>query len=79
MATTAPNPIPAIAAAFSQEQLLPIVNLFGYCQVASAYGSGQLHQRPARSTAGRENLITNRVNTKEDIYESIKSFFVKGK
>jgi len=31
------------------------------------------------SVLGRENLITNRVNTKEDIYESIKSFFLKGK
>lgn len=61
------------------EHLLPLSNLFGYCQVASAYGSGNfinvLHDMLPR----RENLVTNRVNTKEDIYDSIKSFFLKGK
>jgi uncharacterized sporulation protein YeaH/YhbH (DUF444 family) len=64
---------------FLQEQLLPQVNLFGYCQVASAYGSGNfinvLHDQLPR----RGNLITNRVNTREDIYESIKSFFQAGR
>jgi len=64
---------------FLQDKMLPDINLFGYCQVASAYGSGNfinvLHDQLAR----RENLICNRVNSKEDIYESIRSFFAKGK
>jgi uncharacterized sporulation protein YeaH/YhbH (DUF444 family) len=64
---------------FLQEQVLPNVNLFGYCQVASAYGSGNFINVLHDLLPGRENLITNRVNTKEDIYESIKRFFVTGK
>jgi uncharacterized sporulation protein YeaH/YhbH (DUF444 family) len=64
---------------FLQEHVLPTVNLFGYCQVASAYGSGNFINVLHDLLPGRENLIANRVNTKEDIYESIKSFFVKGK
>jgi uncharacterized sporulation protein YeaH/YhbH (DUF444 family) len=64
---------------FLQEQLLPIVNLFGYCQVASAYGSGNFINVLHDLLPGRENLITNRVNAKDDIYESIKAFFLTGK
>ncbi len=60
------------------DHLLPSVNMFGYCQVASAYGSGNfinvLHEHLPRE----ENLVTTRVNNKEDIYDSIKSFFSKG-
>ncbi len=64
---------------FLQDMILPQVNLFGYCQVASAYGSGNFINVLHDQLPNRDNLITNRVNTKEDIYESIKSFFVKGK
>jgi len=64
---------------FLLESLLPIANLFGYCQVASAYGSGNFINTLHDLLPARENLITNRVNAKEDIYESIKSFFLKGK
>ncbi|MCL2647610.1 MAG: DUF444 family protein [Phycisphaerales bacterium] len=67
---------------YLQEFLLPNVNLFGYCQVASAYGSGNfinvLHDQ-LTSAAPPHNLISNRVNTREDIYESVKSFFSKGR
>ncbi len=64
---------------YLQEQLLPFVNMFGYCQVASAYGSGNFINVLRDLLARRENLITNRVNTKEDIYESIRLFFLAGK
>lgn len=64
---------------FLQEKLLPNINLFGYCQVASAYGSGNFINVLHENLAKAQNLITNRVNSKEDIYESIKSFFVAGK
>ncbi|MEP0843989.1 MAG: DUF444 family protein [Phycisphaerae bacterium] len=62
-----------------REQLLPRVNLFGYCQVASAYGSGNfinvLHEHFGKDPS----VITTRVNAKEDIYDSIKAFFTPGK
>lgn len=61
------------------EHLLPVVNMFGYCQVASAYGSGNfinvLHER----LADVENVITTRVNNKDDIYESLRELFAAGK
>lgn len=61
-----------------REQMLPIVNLFGYCQVASAYGSGNfinvLHEHLRNET----KMLTSRVNSKDDIYDSIKTFFGKG-
>jgi uncharacterized protein len=64
---------------FLQDTILPHVNLFGYCQVASAYGSGNFINVLHDQLPASPNLITNRVNTKEDIYESIRSFFSKGK
>ena len=55
------------------------MNLFGYCQVASAYGSGSfinvLHEHFNRD----ESVITTRDNAKEDIHDSIKAFFTPGK
>lgn len=67
------------------EKLLPMANLFGYCQVASSYGSGNfvnvLHEafpgsaaaKGAQSDSG--NLVTSRVNAREDIYDSLRTFF----
>ena len=60
------------------ENLLPQVNLFGYCQVASAYGSGNFINVLHEHVPDQENLITSRVNNKDDIYDSIKTFFSKG-
>jgi hypothetical protein len=61
-----------------EEALLPNANMFGYCQVASAYGSGNfinvLHEQ-----LKAENMVTSRVNSRDDIYDSIKAFFSKGK
>lgn len=61
------------------EGLLPHVNMFGYCQVASAYGSGNFINVVHEHLAEQENVITSRVNTKDDIYESLKTFFTPGK
>lgn len=61
------------------EHLLPRVNLFGYCQVASAYGSGNFINVLHEQLPNQENMITSRVNSKDDIYDSIKTFFAKGK
>lgn len=62
-----------------REQLLPRVNQFGYCQVASAYGSGNFINVLREQLADAEQVVTSRVNTKDDIYESLKAFFAKGR
>ena len=73
------------------EKLLPMSNMFGYCQVASAYGSGNfinvLHEAFPGSEASRghadvgdtPNLVTSRVNAREDIYDALKTFFAAGR
>ncbi len=61
------------------EHLLPNCNLFGYCQVASAYGSGNFINVLHEHLSKHDNVITSRVNNKDDIYDSIKTFFSKGK
>lgn len=62
-----------------RENLLPSLNMFGYCQVASAYGSGNfvnvLHEHLSDVPA----VVTSRVNTKDDIYDSIRLFFAAGR
>lgn len=62
-----------------REQVLPRVNMFGYCQVASAYGSGHFINVLHEHLGEVDNMITTRVNVKDDIYDSIKAFFSKGK
>ncbi len=62
-----------------REAMLPNVNMFGYCQVASAYGSGNFINVLHEHLSEEENIITSRVNTKDDIYDSIKTFFTPGK
>jgi len=61
-----------------KEQLLPLCNMFGYCQVASAYGSGNFINVLHEHLKGHERVLTSRVNSKDDIYDSIKTFFGKG-
>ncbi|MFQ5806965.1 MAG: DUF444 family protein, partial [Phycisphaerae bacterium] len=62
-----------------QEVLLPQANQFGYCQVASAYGSGNFINVLREQLGEAENMVISRVNTKDDIYDSIKAFFAKGR
>ena len=61
-----------------KEQLLPMCNMFGYCQVASAYGSGNFINVLHEHLRGNERTLTSRVNSKDDIYDSLKTFFGKG-
>ena len=61
-----------------KEQLLPIANMFGYCQVASAYGSGNFINVLHEHLRTHPKVLTSRVNSKDDIYDSIKTFFGKG-
>jgi len=62
-----------------REHLLPRSNQFGYCQVASAYGSGNFINVLREQLGDAENVVSTRVNTKDDIYDSIKAFFAKGR
>jgi uncharacterized sporulation protein YeaH/YhbH (DUF444 family) len=62
-----------------REQILPRVNLFGYCQVASAYGSGNFINVIHEHLDDVDSVITSRVNTKDDIYDALKTFFSAGK
>ena len=67
------------------EHLLPMCNMFGYCQVASSYGSGSfinvLHEAFANGADAGDGprLITSRVNGKDDIFESLRTFFKQGR
>lgn len=61
-----------------REHILPASNLFGYCQVASAYGSGNFINVVHEHLRKDEKVLTSRVNGKDDIYDSIKTFFGKG-
>lgn len=65
--------------AMLREHLLPVVNMFGYCQVASAYGSGNFINVLHEHLGNHESVITSRVNSKDDIYDSIKTFFSAGR
>ncbi|MGD8450409.1 MAG: DUF444 family protein [Phycisphaerae bacterium] len=65
--------------AILKEHLLPVANQFGYCQVASAYGSGAFINTLREQLSDAENMVTTRVNTKDDIYDSIKEFFTAGR
>ena len=65
--------------AMLKEHLLPKVNMFGYCQVASAYGSGNFINVIHEHLSDEEAVVTTRVNTKDDIYDSIKEFFSAGR
>ena len=62
-----------------REHLLPSLNMFGYCQVASAYGSGNFINVIHEHLADLEAVITSRINTKDDIFDSIKTFFATGR
>ena len=62
-----------------ESDLMPRSNQFGYCQVASAYGSGNFINVLREHLGEAENMVTSRVNTKDDIYDSIKAFFAKGR
>ncbi len=65
--------------ALLREHLIPSFNMFGYCQVASAYGSGNFINVVHEHLGDIEAVVTSRVNTKDDIYDSIKTFFAAGR
>lgn len=62
-----------------KDRILPEINLFCYGQVESQYGSGQFIKDLSEHLDPIDNLITSKIDTKDDIYESIKTFLGKGK
>lgn len=60
------------------DRLLPAVNLFGYGQVKSAYGSGQFIKEVREAFQETENLVLSEINSRDEIYDSIKTFLGKG-
>ncbi|MBX3357555.1 MAG: DUF444 family protein [Phycisphaeraceae bacterium] len=64
-----------------EKHLVPVSNLFGYCQVTSPYGSGSFINvlREAFPTKEGQRVVTSRVGGRDDIYESLRTFFKAGK
>jgi uncharacterized sporulation protein YeaH/YhbH (DUF444 family) len=73
-----------------RERLLPIANMVGYCQVASAYGSGHfinvLHEAfpqsaPDAPRPGPDEplLVTSRINGRDDIMDALRTLFAPGR
>ncbi|MBI4582970.1 MAG: DUF444 family protein [Planctomycetes bacterium] len=62
-----------------KEFLIPWSNLFCYGQVKSAYGSGQFLKDLMEEFSSEERLVVSEINSRDDIYRSIKTFLGKGK
>ena len=62
-----------------KEEILPDANLFCYGQVKSMYGSGQFIKDLENELPEPENLIISKIDTKDEIMDSIKTFLGKGK
>jgi uncharacterized sporulation protein YeaH/YhbH (DUF444 family) len=62
-----------------REFFLPNVNMFGYGQVESKYGSGQFLKDLEREFPGEEGLVLSKIDNREKILGSIKDFLGKGK
>ncbi len=62
-----------------KEFFFPRVNMFGYGQVESKYGSGQFLKDLEREFPNSEVLVTSRIQSREKIIDSIKDFLGKGK
>jgi uncharacterized sporulation protein YeaH/YhbH (DUF444 family) len=62
-----------------KERLLPKVNLFGYGQVESPYGSGEFYEHVHELTGDSENVVASRVPDREAILGSIKEFLATGR
>jgi hypothetical protein len=67
-----------------RDLLLPRVNMFGYCQVASAYGSGTFinvlnEAGIAQPDAQGPKLVTTRLNDRDGIFDAMRAFFQQGR
>ncbi|MCZ2343309.1 MAG: DUF444 family protein [Bacteroidales bacterium] len=61
------------------QQLLPKLNLFGYGQVESPYGSGEFLEHISELLKDHKNVVVSRVPDREAILDSIKQFLSTGR
>ncbi len=61
------------------DKLLPRINLFGYGQVESPYGSGEFFEHIQELKGDRDNLVLSRIPDREAILGSIKEFLGTGR
>lgn len=62
-----------------KDYFLPNVNMFGYGQVESKYGSGQFLKDLEKAFPEDERLVISRIESRERIIQSIKDFLGKGR
>jgi uncharacterized sporulation protein YeaH/YhbH (DUF444 family) len=62
-----------------QEKLLPKVNLFGYGQVESPYGSGEFYDYVHELLNEKPNVVASRIPDRDAILNSIKEFLGTGR
>jgi len=62
-----------------KEYFLPNVNMFGYGQVESKYGSGQFLKDLEKAFPEDPRLVISRIENREKIIHSIKEFLGKGR
>ena len=60
-------------------KLLPKVNLFGYGQVESPYGSGEFFDYIHEMLGERKNVVASRIPDRDAILGSIKEFLGTGR
>ena len=61
------------------EKILPRVNLFGYGQVESPYGSGEFYEYVHELLGERDNIVCSRIPDRDAILGSIKEFLGTGR
>ena len=61
------------------QKLLPKLNLFGYGQVESPYGSGEFFEHVNELTDEHKNVVVSRIPDRESIVGSIKEFLSTGR
>ena len=62
-----------------RERLLPGVNLFGYGQVESPYGTGQFLHDVNEAFRADERVVTSEIKDEDGIYDSIRAVLGKGR
>ena len=62
-----------------QEKILPKVNLFGYGQVESPYGSGEFYEYVHEMLGERDNVVCSKIPNRDAILGSIKEFLGTGR
>jgi uncharacterized sporulation protein YeaH/YhbH (DUF444 family) len=61
-----------------REGLLPVVNMFCYGQVKSAYGSGKFKRDLEEHFPSEEKLVISEIPDRDAILDSLKTFLGKG-